>query len=157
MHHTARRAEFTVRGNYFRFILSTHTVNSARHMLKKDSLCFVCITAHTIAAPVSPLSLLLRQCAFRHVQFLWERSGLAPKGGADRGLQRAARGLQRKRGIPSAQSDIPGSPPQNIFPADLLRFVGDRWPADALMQSASTPGAARLFPRHIAPGRRAQW
>ncbi len=53
---------FTVRGNYFRFILSTHAVHSARHMLKKDSLCFVCITAHTIAAPVSPLSLLLRHC-----------------------------------------------------------------------------------------------
>ena len=69
MHHTSRRAKFTVRGNYFRCILSTHTVNSARHMLKKfycdlrfTMLC-VCITAHIIAARVSPISLLLRMCA----------------------------------------------------------------------------------------------
>ena len=42
-------------GNYFRSILSTHTVNSARHMLKKESFCFVCITAHTIVAPIAPI------------------------------------------------------------------------------------------------------
>ena len=64
-----------MRGNYFRFILSTHTVNSARHMLKKDSLCFVCITAHTIAAPVSPLSLLLRTCPFMEMDSIFRTEG----------------------------------------------------------------------------------
>ena len=87
-----------MRGNYFRFILSTHTVNSARHMLKKDSLCFVCITAHTIAAPVSPLSLLLRTCSFSGIgaaftpAVVWSEAYPPAEGGRRPGVTKGLRG-----------------------------------------------------------------